>query len=233
MKPALLLLAFALAAGCAEAPPPEPPPAAALPDTLAAALPEQPPATLAYACDGGFRFVADVTPELARLYLPGTTLLLPAAVAASGARFSDGQATYWSRGDEAVLEVGETAYAGCRQDAAADPWEVARLRGVDFRATGNEPGWYLEIDAEGALLLVADYGNTTVYAPTPPPAAAGATTAYAITTGAHTLDVVVEEVPCTDTMSGAAFTHTVTVALDGATYSGCGRVPGGSSERLR
>src|SRR5688572_27332616 len=27
-----------------------------------------------------------------------------------------------------------------------DPWREARGRGIDFRAIGQEPGWYLEID---------------------------------------------------------------------------------------
>jgi len=35
-----------------------------------------------------------------------------------------------------------------------DIWVDAKLRGVYFRAVGNEPGWNLEISAGGAMVQV-------------------------------------------------------------------------------
>ena len=39
-------------------------------------------------------------------------------------------------------------------------WHKAKLRGVSFRAIGQEPGWLLEITTGTEILLVTDYGET-------------------------------------------------------------------------
>ena len=39
-------------------------------------------------------------------------------------------------------------------------WHQAKLRGVSFRAIGQEPGWLLEITDGSEILLVTDYGQT-------------------------------------------------------------------------
>jgi len=39
-------------------------------------------------------------------------------------------------------------------------WHKAKLRGVSFRAIGQEPGWLLEITTGTEILLVIDYGET-------------------------------------------------------------------------
>src|SRR4051812_21379630 len=43
--------------------------------------------------------------------------------------------------------------------ATWDPWEDARSRGIDLRALGNEPGWFLEIDNEKWMRLLYAYGE--------------------------------------------------------------------------
>jgi uncharacterized lipoprotein YbaY len=104
-------------------------------------------------------------------------------------------------------------------------WEVARRRGVDFRATGNEPGWWLEIAEGERIAFATDYGATRVVAPAPPPRveAAAARTTYHAVAEAHDLAVVIEARPCRDDMSGEAFEAAVTVTLDGRVHRGCGR----------
>lgn len=110
-----------------------------------------------------------------------------------------------------------------------DPWAEARRRGVDFRALGQEPGWYLEIDDGVRIHLVADYGEREAETPAPAPRvdSAGALLTYDARTEAHALSVVIhrepEERPCRDGMSGFAFAATVSVRLDTMTYRGCGR----------
>ena len=72
-------------------------------------------------------------------------LTLTQAVSASGARYSDGADTFWNNGREATFERhGHTET--CRE--RREPWQEAADRGVDFRAVGEEPGWFLEIDNE-------------------------------------------------------------------------------------
>ena len=43
------------------------------------------------------------------------------------------------------LGVGSERFAGCREDRLRSVWEHAKLTGASFRATGEDPAWYLEI----------------------------------------------------------------------------------------
>jgi putative lipoprotein len=69
---------------------------------------------LSYACDA-FAFRVEVAADGVRLSLPdGRSLDLPAVPSASGARYSDGRSTFWSKGDEALLTLDGVEHAGCR-----------------------------------------------------------------------------------------------------------------------
>jgi heat shock protein HslJ/uncharacterized membrane protein len=110
-------------------------------------------------------------------------------------------------------------------NSAASPWERARLRGVEFRAVGQEPGWVVEIDQGRTLLYNGDYGDTRLLVPAPAPTAAATGAAvYTASTALGDLVVDISETDCADTMSGERFTHTVSVVLAGRTLQGCGRV---------
>ena len=71
------------------------------------------PRVLAYECEE-LSFRVEVTKERAVLFLPGKSLELPAVPAASGAKYSDGSTTWWSRGDEALLTLEGVEQRGCR-----------------------------------------------------------------------------------------------------------------------
>jgi len=45
--------------------------------------------------------------EAVVLYLDGGPFLLPQTIAASGVRYSDGERTFWTKGEEAFLEIGD------------------------------------------------------------------------------------------------------------------------------
>lgn len=183
--------------------------------------------TLVYQCDG-LDFAVRQGPGAVEVHLPDRMLVLPQVRAASGAKYQDGDVTFWSNGDEALLELGAERYAGCRLNRARAPWEDARLRGVRFRAVGNEPGWHLEIEPGRQIALVTDYGANRIFTPVPTPAtdAAAGRTTYHATTEAHDLRVTIDDTPCQDSMSGAQFPSGVTVVLDGRRYVGCGRALG-------
>jgi putative lipoprotein len=69
---------------------------------------------LAYAC-AAFAFRVEVAADGVRLALPeGRSLDLPAVPSASGAKYSDGRDTFWSKGDEATLTLDGVEHAGCR-----------------------------------------------------------------------------------------------------------------------
>jgi putative lipoprotein len=107
--------------------------------------------------------------------------------------------------------------------SARDPWQDARERGVDFRALGQEPGWFLEIDDGRSMRLVYDYAEREATRPGPTPTIEQGKTTYAAATGSHRLIVVIDDRPCQDVMSGEPFPSTVTVTIDGRELRGCGR----------
>ena len=147
-------------------------------------------------------------------------LTLPRAVSASGARYGNGSTTFWNKGREATLERhGRTEI--CRE--RREPWQEAAERGVDFRAVGQEPGWFLEIDREKQIRLVYDYAEHQIITAVPAPTIKGTSTIYDAMAESHRLTILVEDAPCTDAMSGEAFPRSVSVTIDSRTMRGCGR----------
>jgi putative lipoprotein len=106
--------------------------------------------------------------------------------------------------------------------ARNDVWHAARLRGVAFRALGQEPGWLLEIKNGEEILIVTDYGQNRVAYPYIEPQedkAAGKTVLQVD----EDVSVLIESIGCTDSMSGESFEVTVTLTTGGQAYKGCGR----------
>ena len=111
--------------------------------------------------------------------------------------------------------LGVTRRAG-RQSPAAAP--------AAFRATGNEPGWRLDI-SDGRITLLTDLGQTRTVMPAPSPTVKGATRTYAARAQDRAMTVTVTDKICVDTMSGMPHPNSVAVALDGRTLNGCGGDP--------
>ncbi|MFC6671405.1 MliC family protein [Marinobacterium aestuariivivens] len=178
--------------------------------------------TFLYECDG---VDAVIRTELdgALLQLPDRELRLRQVPTASGARYEGAGLLFWSKGDEAMLEVAGEPRRQCVANPRRAPWAEAAMRGVDFRAIGNEPGWHLEVDDGKRIQLVTDYGERTIYTPAPAPRFEAGIVHYDIDTEAHRLKVEIEPVACQDSMSGEAFEARVSVTLDGDRYLGCGR----------
>lgn len=179
---------------------------------------------VSFVCDGDFRFLTRLDPREAILFLPGRTIRVPRTPAASGARYSDDGVTFWLTGDEVRLEVDGRTFTGCRGTSRLAFRDGAPADSVDFRAAGNEPGWYLEIEEGARILVVVDYGEDRAVFPAPLPTVDPETgrTIYHARAGGRELTVVIEDRPCRDVMSGQPFEATVTATLDGRTYRGCG-----------
>jgi putative lipoprotein len=108
--------------------------------------------------------------------------------------------------------------------AQFDPWQNARERGIDFRAVGQEPGWYVEVDHERGIRLMYDYGEQLVIVPAAvQPTMRDGTSMYEGAADGHRMEVAIEATSCTDPMSGDAYPNTVTVNIDGRALRGCGR----------
>ena len=163
--------------------------------------------------------------DTAWLFLPGNTVAATHVPAASGAKYTDGEVTYWSHGDEASIEAPGFEAGECRNNRRAAIWEHAKLNGVDFRAVGNEPGWHLEIRRGRSIVFVTDYGQARYEFPAPEldEDRDRARAVYRTGDGDHELVVQLEGRRCLDTMADDEYETTVTVTLDGHEVRGCGR----------
>ena len=119
---------------------------------------QQAPKKFVYECSRSFSFVARIENNTVWLFLPQKTLSLPQVSSDSGTEFSNGKIVFWSKGDTTLLENSEISYRNCKNNRARAIWEHAKLSGVDFRATGNEPGWDLEIRNGDKIIFISDHG---------------------------------------------------------------------------
>ncbi|WP_455207246.1 MliC family protein [Kaarinaea lacus] len=181
--------------------------------------------TFVYDCESGNSFIVNFKNDKAWVFLPMQTVALDHVPSGSGAKYSNGAITYWSKGDEAVLDTPETLYRGCKNNRAKAVWEDAKFRGADFRAVGNEPGWFLEISEKTKLLFVNNYGQSRyefiLSAPVTDQAARRTT--YVTKNNQQPITVIIEGRVCYDTMSGEQFESTVSVQFNDREYSGCGK----------
>ena len=110
----------------------------------------------------------------------------------------------------------EEAYEG--SDA---PWDAARLAGAGFRASGNEPGWIVEVYPD-SLVFVTNYGEDHYRFPDYT-ATDAEPFVYEASAGGHAITVTLSDEDCLDDMSGEPFETTVQLTFDGQPYRGCGR----------
>lgn len=177
--------------------------------------------TYVFVCDDQASYVVRVAGTEAWVFLPEETLRLAAVPSTDETRYTDGNFEILVSGQQARLGPAGGELLSCRNDPRRAVWERAKLDGVDFRAVGNEPGWYLEIRAQERLVLVADYGTSRVEAPLPEPSVDRETQTTRWDAGELVVQVVGR--PCVDTMSGERFPTEVTVHWGKRVLHGCGR----------
>lgn len=179
----------------------------------------------AYDCEDGAYVVADfrTASDDVALFLPGETVFLPQVEAASGAKYSDGALTFWSRAHEAMLGR-DGVTVRCIENRQASVIEKAKLGGADFWAAGNEPGWTLELYPD-RLVLVTAYGELRIESPVGPPVVddEAGTAVFSSVGSEHEVTVTLRSGRCADDMSGRKFETTVGLVVDGRSYRGCGR----------
>ncbi|RLQ20268.1 hypothetical protein DWB85_18555 [Seongchinamella sediminis] len=178
--------------------------------------------TLVYECTG-IEFISRLGPGEMALWLEDRYLVLSQVRAASGTRYEEGDVMFWSRGEEAMLEVDGVRYSDCRLNPSRAPWEDARRRGVEFRAVGNEPGWHLEVRGQENLLFVGDYGASRLLFSEFDTTEEGGLRHYRAQVNGDSIEVTVNDSPCYDSMSGEQFPCTVELQLNGRSFHGCGR----------
>jgi uncharacterized membrane protein len=107
--------------------------------------------------------------------------------------------------------------------AKRDVWHAAKLRGVSFRAIGQEPAWLLEITDGEQILLVTGYGQKSTAYPYVEPKVNQQQRRTVFSVKDQKLEVIIEGKGCSDIMSGERFDVSVFITLHGKQFRGCGR----------
>ena len=182
-----------------------------------------PLATRAWECDATGYVVSQRSDNNQSLwvFLPGQTVKLTALDTADS--FGNESVQFRFEDAEARLTVADQPER-CQENRRASLLEDAKLRGVSFRATGNEPPWLLELGRTRALLSTG-YDRQLQWFDLPPPAtdSANRQTSYRLRNGTVALDVFLTGERCTDTMSDEVSETTVRLELDGRELTGCGQ----------
>ena len=143
---------------------------------------------------------------------------------ASGVRHANSTVVFWSKGRDATIEYADGRRVKCQENRRRSWIEDAKLRGADYRATGNEPGWSLELFPD-SIRFVTAYGTELYSFTTPAPEVdqQNRRTVYRTRAGEHDLTVTITYGSCSDDMSGESFESTVELVFDGAVLRGCGQ----------
>lgn len=197
--------------------------ACAAPDTVPEALPPTEPVhdRAFYVCPDDVVFSVDFLDRGARVYIRDRTVRLDRDPL-DETRYSAGPVTLRVDGESAWFNEGGGASVRCQAEGGGSVWRDAVRRGVTFRAVGQEPGWLVEIDGHGRMLLLLDYGTERIEVPAAPPQRTGRGLEYRAQSAGRSIRITIEDRPCRDVMSGEAFPSTVTVSVDGRPYDGCG-----------
>ena len=172
-----------------------------------------------WACDG-YEFALMRGDGAVALTLPGRQVELAAV---DGSRYARNEITLEFTADDALrLTVGLEEHV-CAPKSWDGPWQRAREEGVAFRAVGQEPGWFVEVTPGEGLVATLDYGERTITLPAPEvtPLNGGAR-GYQAEGDGQVVQIVIEPLTCFDGMSGQVHPETVTLAVDGQRYQGCG-----------
>lgn len=112
---------------------------------------------------------------------------------------------------------------GIDEASIDDVWHRAKLRGVAFRAIGQEPPWLLEITNGSEILLVTDYGQERFrFAYVEPVVYQDESrTQYVLENGGVTVEIRGHR--CVDSMSGEVFDVSVSIIMSDGRLEGCGR----------
>jgi len=117
----------------------------------------------------------------------------------------------------------QSGQPGFDEKSIDNVWHRAKLRGVAFRAIGQEPGWLLEITNGTDILLVTDYGqNRNSYPYVDPVVYQGERRTQYVLEG-YGIIVEIRGQRCTDVMSGEEFEVSVSIIMTDRQLEGCGR----------
>jgi heat shock protein HslJ/uncharacterized lipoprotein YbaY len=181
----------------------------------------KPYTALAFASDlkcGDRKVTVGFAGDVMRLTAGDRSFDMRPATSDSGSKYEavgDPSTTLWTRGVDATVVVKGVPYPPCTKRTGSP---------APFRATGNEPGWRLDI-GETEMTFLASNGQKRVVTPTPAAKKSEGARKYVTKSGGHDLTVTVVDRLCSDTMTGMPHPNTVVVVFQGKTLNGCGGDP--------
>ncbi len=186
--------------------------------------------TFCFDCDDNSTMVVNYKDVgYAWVFFPDKTMKLPQRMSGSGARYADAKYEFWNKGEDASFYIPDKSdkkqkVLTCKLNMQKSIWEDAKLKGVDFRATGNEPAWTLEINKD-FMVFNYDYGAQRVQFKTPEPVSdqQKRRSIYTSYSWDRPVKIYLYGEKCTDTMDGAEYEAKVRIEYNGQTYHGCGK----------
>ena len=164
--------------------------------------------------------VARFDPGAAQMTVGAKTYALREARASAGTKYvatDDTDTALWNESARTRVKLEGRSLADCAPSADATA--------VALRATGNEPGWRLELGVASVSFATAE-GNRSIETPTPLPRVISPDRrSYLARIDARDMAIDVTEKVCVDTMTGMPHPQAVRVRFSGKTYSGCGGDP--------
>ena len=93
--------------------------------------------------------------------------------------------------------------------------------GFEFRASGNEPFWNVVISKDA--MVFSELGKPALTFPYAQPRVSAGRWGYSSKTDGTSIEIIVDEIRCVDSMSGEHFSFAAKVVLNDGTYAGCAR----------
>ncbi len=192
---------------------------------LSLSLLQAEPKTYAYRCDDGFDFVVRFEEGRTWLFAPGFggQLLFIEKGPRGGTLYEGDGAVLDFRGRNAALILKGERHENCRNDRKRAIWEDAKLRGVDFRAVGNEPPWILEITGERLDFYFGYDRRHYRFEASPKSDAEKRVTRYESKGSKTPFVVTLRPGPCADSMADESYETKVSVTFGGRRLQGCGQ----------
>lgn len=107
------------------------------------------------------------------------------------------------------------------EDMPKEQWKEKVEQGIDFKSTGNEPFWMMEIDFEGNIMFKTMNGDS-VSVPVPKMELKKETKTRVLNTDSAGLSAGYSPVGCINSMSGLVHGYSVRVNYGDTEYIGCG-----------
>ena len=179
--------------------------------------------TYVFNCNKELSFVANIGGGEAWLFMPQKTLNYKAQDSKKCDKFVDGDDFIGIKGQVAFVKIGEQTYH-CTNNPKEAVFESAKLRGFDFMALGNEPGWTLLIKGN-EIFYNGDYGSTyhrfknaklTINQEEK-------NSIYEANLDTHKIVLKLQAKKCSDTMADETYETTVNIEIDGKKLNGCGK----------